>query len=129
MIAEGRSIVLVDLQTTDYMTAPDVAGFRFFVGTAPSTASCAGSADTTCGHHLDGMTMFTPMPVESPLYPAIAGRVTDGVLDGTYAGLSSLVQIGLVPGLPLSIPCEHLRIVATGSRRSSHRSSRSTAAR
>lgn len=113
MIADGGIILLLDLQTTDFTNAPEIAGVRFFVGTQPSTTPCAGSGDTTCGHHLDGMTTFVPTPVRAPLYPALAGRITDGVFDGNYSGYSSILQIGTVSEVPLEVGFEHLRVVAT----------------
>src|SRR3569623_1875339 len=77
-IAHGVSITLADVQAPD-LSAPS-AGFTLYAGTNPKPAPCAGSTDTSCGHHLTGTGSFdvAAMPRDTPIVGPIASSVYAG---------------------------------------------------
>jgi hypothetical protein len=91
-VSQGSIILLVDFQTKDF-TSSSAAGIEVFLGKDPMPAPCNGSADTTCGHHLDGTGMFTVDP-NGPQNAALAGKIVGGTFSGGPGNLSLQLAIG-----------------------------------
>jgi hypothetical protein len=92
-VNEGSIILLVDFQTKDFMNAA-AAGLQVFLGTNPVPPACNGSADTTCGHHLDGNGMFS-ISADSPDNAALSGKLVNGTFTGGDQNSNVTLQIAL----------------------------------
>lgn len=109
-VAEGSIILLADFQTKDFMSAA-AAGIQVFLGSNPNPAPCNGSADTTCGHHLDGTGTFDVDP-NGPQNAALAGKIVGGKFTGGPGNLSLQIAIGGTD--PIQLDLIGARAEATG---------------
>jgi hypothetical protein len=91
-VNEGSIILLADFQTKDFMSS-SAAGVQVFLGKNPMPAPCNGSADTTCGHHLDGTGSFE-VDTAGPQNAALAGKIVGGTFTGGPGNLSLQIAIG-----------------------------------
>lgn len=91
-VADGSIILLVDFQSNSF-TSSAGAGIQVFLGNNPMPAPCNGSADTVCGHHLDGTGSFGIDP-NSPKNAALAGKIVGGVFNGGPGDLSLQIALG-----------------------------------
>jgi hypothetical protein len=111
-VARGLVLMLADVQATDLTTATDV-GFTTYAGENPNPPACNGSADTVCGHHLDGTASFdvAAMPRETPIVGAIAA--------GQYTGGPGKlpVELSVVTSAPVSTTLigAHAKLTATAN--------------
>jgi hypothetical protein len=110
-IATGSIILLVDVQTKDFMNA-SAAGLSVKIGATPTPEPCTDPADlTTCGKHLQGTGSFTISP-NSPADALVAGRIVNGTFNGGPGDLS--LQIALGTTEPLTLGLLNARAKATG---------------
>jgi hypothetical protein len=65
-------------------------------------APCAGSDDTTCGHHLDGTGSFDVDP-NGPTNAALAGKIVGGTFTGGPGDLSLQIAIGGTDPIQLNL--------------------------
>lgn len=115
-IADGSIILLLDLQADDLTSSVGLAGLHIFKGTSPLPSPCAGSADTVCGHHLDGTGSFaTPQPgVPAAPYDVLEGGVVEGVFSGSGDYGPPPIEIALVGNVPLDVPLRRMQVRASG---------------
>jgi hypothetical protein len=107
-VADGSIILLVDFQSNSF-TSSAGAGIQVFLGQNPMPAPCAGSADTVCGHHLDGTGSFTINP-NGPTNAALAGKIVGGTFTGGPGNLS--LQIALGGTMPIQLDLIGARVKA-----------------
>jgi hypothetical protein len=91
-VNEGSIILLADFQTKSFTSAA-ASGIQVFLGKNPMPAPCNGSADTTCGHHLDGTGTFD-IDANGPQNAALAGKIVGGTFTGGPGNLSLQIAIG-----------------------------------
>ena len=91
-VNEGSIILLAAFQTKDF-TSSSAAGIQVFLGSNPMPAACNGSADTTCGHHLDGTGSFDIDP-NGPSNAALSGKIVGGTFTGGPGNLSLQIAVG-----------------------------------
>jgi hypothetical protein len=115
-IADGSIILLLDLQTDDLTSSHVLSGLRIFVGSQPMPSPCSGPADAICGHHLDGAGRFAipPSPFPPAPYDVLEGSVIDSVFTGAADEEAPPFEIALIGNLPLGVPVDHMRVVASG---------------
>jgi hypothetical protein len=109
-VNEGSIILLADFQTKDFMTS-SAAGIQVFLGKNPMPAPCNGSADTTCGHHLDGTGSFDIDP-NGPQNAALAGKIVGGTFTGGPGNLS--LQIAIGGTMPIQLDLIGAKVKASG---------------
>ena len=109
-VNEGSIILLADFQATS-LTSASAAGLQVLLGANPSPAPCAGSADTTCGHHLDGTGMFS-IAADSPTDALVSGPI----VNGTFTGGPGTIELQLALGgtTPVNLSLQNARAKATG---------------
>jgi hypothetical protein len=113
VVADGSIVMLIDLQTDDLANSVGLAGLRIFQGTQPQPSPCAGSADTVCGHHLDGTGSFQTVAT-IPLAPY--GVLEGGVISGAFTGSGDdgpSIEIALVGEVPIDIFLRRMHFVAS----------------
>ncbi len=100
-VKEGSIILLADFQTKDFMNTT-AAGVQVFLGANPTPPACNGSADTTCGHHLDGNASFD-IAQGSPTNAALGGKVVNGTFTGGPGNLSLQIALGGTEAIQLDL--------------------------
>jgi len=111
-VNDGSIILLVDFQTKDFMSSA-AAGMQVFLGKNPMPAACNGSADTTCGHHLDGTAKFDDVDPSTGMNDAaLAGKIVGGTFNGGPGNLT--LQIALGGTNPIQLDLIGARVRATG---------------
>lgn len=113
-VASGSLALLVDFQTKDF-TAASAAGLQvLFASTAAgdiTPAPCNGSADTTCGHHLDGTGMFK-VSANSPQDAFVSGPIVGGTFNGGPGTIT--LQLALGGTTPVNLNLLNARGQASG---------------
>lgn len=100
-VADGNIILLADFQTKDF-TNTTAAGVQVFLGANPTPAACNGSADTVCGHHLDGMGSFS-IASGSPMNAALGGKIVNGTFTGGPGNLTLQIALGGTTAINLNL--------------------------
>jgi len=77
LVDRGTILMLLDLQTTDFMTATAV-GLTVIAGANARPAPCTSDSDGVCRHHLDGTGLFD-RAVSPAAGPALVGSIEAGV--------------------------------------------------
>lgn len=109
-VAEGSIILLADFQSKSF-TSSSAAGIQVFLGTNPMPAPCNGSADTTCGHHLDGTGTFD-VDTNGPQNAALAGKIVGGTFTGGPGNLTLQIAVGGTN--PIQLDLIGARVKASG---------------
>lgn len=109
-INRGTINLLVDLQTTDF-TSASAAGMSIKFGTMPDPPACADTADTACGHHLDGAASFQ-IASDSPTGSLVAGKIDGGTFSGGPGNLT--LQLTFGGTTPSTLHLLHARARASG---------------
>ena len=101
-INDGSIILLIDLQTKDFMNA-SAAGLSVKLGTMPVPAACTNPTDpATCGKHLNGMASFSIDP-KSPPDALVAGKIVNGTFDGGPGNIDLQIALGTTQPITLSL--------------------------
>lgn len=110
-IATGTTILLVDLQTTDFTTAP-AASLTVKFGADPQPGACASPVDTVCGGHLKGNATFA-IAADSPTDAPLTGSIDKGTFTSGAGALTITTAIGNADK-PIPIHLIHARATASG---------------
>jgi hypothetical protein len=90
-IAKGALLMLVDLQTSSFTSAP-AAGLAVRFGSNPMPPACASPMDATCRRHLTGTAVFQ-LAGGSPKQLPLVGPVAAGNFVGGPGELSLLISL------------------------------------
>lgn len=121
-VAEGSIILLVDFQTTSFMSAGG-AGLFVKLGDMETPLACntdeeflcklangmecakstdAGCTCSGCGHHLDGNGTFT-IDANSPTDAGVAGKIASGKFTGGPGDITLKIALGSAEGIELDL--------------------------
>jgi hypothetical protein len=100
-VDKGMILLLVDLQTSDFMTTA-ASSLNVKIGANPVPNACSSDADTTCRHHLDGNAMFS-IAANSPTDASVTGAFSGGTFTGGPGKLTLQIALGSVEPIPLNL--------------------------
>ena len=109
-VDNGTTILLGDLQTSDFTTATAV-GFSSDQGANPMPAACTDANDTVCRHQFAGNATFD-IASDNTINPPLVGSITNG----TYlTGPGNItVQIALTGATPITLSLIGARVKFSG---------------
>jgi len=101
-VLDGGLILLMNLRTTGFSTAPD-AGAWILLGDNPSPEPCTDPLDIlTCGKHLDGNGSFD-VAADSPRDAVLNGDIVAGTLKGGPGKVTLELSLGDVAGITVNL--------------------------